>query len=475
MYHCNVRTLLALTLLGAAALASPPAHAAPPVPQGAAHAMQGTEALLRLADRLRRLVRTVSTRATTPSPRMPWRTTDPGAYAAALQRPRRGAVRPAAWPGRDLPSRLDLRRDTAALPLGPWIAELGTAAEPAAVIDRAALLPPEAAALKRALAGARARAAAGGLPTVPPMPGNDALEPGASDPVRVPALRARLAATDPVAAALRPTEPELFDEDLVAAVRRFQAAEALEADGRAGRMTFAALNRPAEATIRQLRVALDMRRAAAAPGPERRIEVNIPYQRLQVIEAGRVQLDMAVIVGKPARATPMLRVRLTSVMFNPPWGVPERNAREDLLPRFRSNPRAMMEKGFRVYGFAEGQRVEIDPDHHRLAFGEPGALPLCDPPGCGRCQCARPDQIRHPEHRGHLHARHARSWPVPPRRACLLLRLHPAGEADGVAGHRAAGRRRLGPRTGRPGAGEPADLGRRGAAVDPGAAALHRP
>ena len=89
--------------------------------------------------------------------------------------------------------------------------------------------------------------------------------------------------------------------------------------------------------------------------------MNIPHQRLQVIEAGRVQLDMAVIVGKPARATPMLRVRLTSVMFNPPWGVPERNAREDLLPRFRSNPRAMMEKGFRVYGFAEGQRVEIDP------------------------------------------------------------------------------------------------------------------
>ena len=49
------------------------------------------------------------------------------------------------------------------------------------------------------------------------------------------------------------------------------------------------------------------------------------------------------------------------MQFNPPWGVPERNAREDLLPRFRRDPRAMMEKGFRVYGFAEGQRVEIDP------------------------------------------------------------------------------------------------------------------
>ena len=209
MYHCNVRTLLALTLLGAAALAAPPAHAAPPAPQGVAHAMQGTEALQRLADRLRRLGEDGLDPRDYGIPTDALAHADPGAYRRRAARGRgRGAGRPAAGRVRDLPGRLDLRRDTAALPLGPWMAELGTAAEPAAVIDRAALLPPEAAALKRALASARARAAAGGLPTVPPMPGNDALEPGAYDPVRVPALRARLAATDPVAAALRPTEPE---------------------------------------------------------------------------------------------------------------------------------------------------------------------------------------------------------------------------------------------------------------------------
>jgi murein L,D-transpeptidase YcbB/YkuD len=79
------------------------------------------------------------------------------------------------------------------------------------------------------------------------------------------------------------------------------------------------------------------------------------------MDGDRVVLDMAVVVGRPGRATPMMRVRLNAVMFNPPWGVPERNAREDLLPRFRRDPRAMMEKGFRVYGMVDGQRVEIDP------------------------------------------------------------------------------------------------------------------
>jgi L,D-transpeptidase YcbB len=379
MYHCIVRTLLALAWLtapaAAALVAAPLAHASPPpgapalgvTPGGAAVAVPGPlasfEAQQRLAQRLQRLAEDGLEPRDYAIPPDALARTDPAGYAAAL---RHAAVAALAdllhGRVRELPNRPDIRRETASLPLAPWVAELAAAPEPAAVIERAALLPPGAAPLKRALAAARARVAAGGWPAVPPMPGVEALEPGMADAERVPALRARLAAADPaLAAAAAPEDPLVYDEALVAAVQRFQAGEGLEPDGRIGRMTFAALNRPAEVAVRQLRVALDMRRAAAPPGADRRIEVNIPYQRLQVIEAGRVVLEMAVIVGKPARPTPVMRVRLTSVMFNPPWGVPERNAREDLLPKFRANPRAMMEKGFRVYGFADGQRVELDP------------------------------------------------------------------------------------------------------------------
>jgi len=104
-----------------------------------------------------------------------------------------------------------------------------------------------------------------------------------------------------------------------------------------------------------------MRRGSLRPGPARRIEVNIPDYRLKVLEGDKVLLDMAVIVGNRARATPMLAVTMTTVQFNPPWGVPERNAREDLLPKFRRDPRAMIEKGFRVYQYIGGERVEVDP------------------------------------------------------------------------------------------------------------------
>jgi murein L,D-transpeptidase YcbB/YkuD len=176
----------------------------------------------------------------------------------------------------------------------------------------------------------------------------------------MPALRARLAAED-AALAAAPDLGALYDPALEAAVRRWQAANGVEVDGRVGRISLGLLNRPATERVNQIRVALDMRRAAAAEPAGRRIEVNIPSYHLSVLEEGREVLGMAVVVGRPDRQTPMLRVRMTAIQFNPPWGVPERNAREDLLPRFRRDPQAMMERGFRLFQVVAGERVEVDP------------------------------------------------------------------------------------------------------------------
>ena len=255
-----------------------------------------------------------------------------------------------------LPDRPDLRRDPARLDPARWQAEFLAHPEPAEVIERAALLPEGATALKAELARARALAARG----FETIPGTATIEPGSSDPVRIPALRARLMLEDAQLAAA-PDRGGLYDPALEAAVRRWQQANGLEVDGRVGRISLGLLNLPLSARVDQLRVALDMRRAAAPAGPERRIEVNIPDYRLQVLEEGREILGMAVIVGRRDRQTPMLRVRMTAIQFNPPWGVPERNAREDLLPRLRRNPQEVMERGFRIFQFVAGERVEVDP------------------------------------------------------------------------------------------------------------------
>jgi len=355
-----VKPILALTLIAAAGLIHP-AAAQPPVSAAVqAHAEASQEAVLRLAERLRRLEDDGLDPRFYDIPGVETAAGDPTAFRQAVFRAAQFALTDLLH-GRvgALPGRSDIRRDIDLVPLGPWMAELLASREPAAVIERASLLHPDARALRAELARLRALAAAGGTPTIPGNL-NTTLEPGATDPVRVPALRARLAVDMP-ALARGETGSPVYDTLLQDAVRRFQEAEGLEADARVGRLTWQALNRPVEQRIRQLRVALDMRRAAGPPPAERRIEVNIPFQRLQMLEGTREILAMNTVVGRPDRQTPMLNVRLTAVQFNPPWGVPVRNAREDLLPRFRANPDAMIARGFRLFQRVEGEVVEVDP------------------------------------------------------------------------------------------------------------------
>ena len=257
-----------------------------------------------------------------------------------------------------LPGRVDIRRDAPRANFPAWRERLFASADPSSVLDQAAALHPDAALIKAELARLRAIAARGGWPLIE---GNlvSTLEPDAQDAARVSQLRARLAVVDPEVLRGAAAESPFYDARLQAAVRRFQADEGLEADGRIGRLTWAALNTPVEAKIGQLRTALDMRRGLAAPA-DRRIEVNIPHFRLKLTDAGRVVQEMAVVVGRVDRQTPMLDVRLVAVQFNPPWGVPDRNAREDLLPRFRRDTGRMHAMGYRLYQRIDGELTEID-------------------------------------------------------------------------------------------------------------------
>ncbi|BDG72159.1 hypothetical protein Rmf_20880 [Roseomonas fluvialis] len=359
-YMYGMRAVLALPFLAFATLALPASGLVGPAQAQAVAAAASDAAVHRLAERLSRLAEDGLDPRWYAVPAADLAAADPARFRAETLRAAQAALTDLLL-GRAGPirGRVDLRRDTAAVPLGAWMAELASASDPATVIDRAADLPPDARALKAELARLRALAAAGGWPRIS---GNTrgTLEPGTMDAARVPQLRARLASIDPGLVEGPAANNPLYDDRLLAAVRLYQAAEGLEPDGRVGPITWDVLNTPIESRINQLRVALDMRRAQPAQPTERRIEVNIPHFRLHLLEGQRVVQDMAVIVGRRDRQTPMLNVRLTSVTFNPSWGAPERNAREDLLPRFRRDPAAMQAAGYRLFQRIDGEVVQVD-------------------------------------------------------------------------------------------------------------------
>lgn len=131
--------------------------------------------------------------------------------------------------------------------------------------------------------------------------------------------------------------PAGYDQTLVAAVKRFQAAQGLGADGVIGASTRDWLN--LSSAQRAGVLALNIQRLRLLPGKvSTGIMVNIPAYSLVYYLNGSEALASRVIVGRPDRKTPMMSSALNNVVVNPPWNVPPTLARNDILPKLRDDP-----------------------------------------------------------------------------------------------------------------------------------------
>lgn len=153
----------------------------------------------------------------------------------------------------------------------------------------------------------------------------------------------------------------LFDSKLSEAVKRFQVRHGLDGDGVIGKNTLNALNRSISARIMQVKLNLEKYRWLPENFGERYILVNIPSYELKLIEQGRIVLESPTIVGKnykeDFRPTPLLYSKITQIVINPDWYVPQKIAAKDILPRIKKNPNYPLKDKIKIYH--EGK--EIDP------------------------------------------------------------------------------------------------------------------
>ncbi|SMC16828.1 Murein L,D-transpeptidase YcbB/YkuD [Desulfacinum hydrothermale DSM 13146] len=191
---------------------------------------------------------------------------------------------------------------------------------------------------------------------VPPGP---TLHPGDRDP-RVVALRRRLAASGDLPDPSSP-DPALFDLDLAAAVRRFQARHGLETDALVGRRTLEALNVSAEERLHQMLINLERWRWLPRRWGDRSILVNTADFSLTAYEKGRPALTMRVIVGETATKTPVFSRDMRYLEINPYWNVPRSIATKELLPKIRKDPDYLQRNHFElVTGWSQDSPV-VDP------------------------------------------------------------------------------------------------------------------
>jgi murein L,D-transpeptidase YcbB/YkuD len=99
--------------------------------------------------------------------------------------------------------------------------------------------------------------------------------------------------------------------------------------------------------IRDIQLNLERWRWMGDPG-DRCILVNIPDYLLSVVEDGQVVLTMRVIVGKEHRETPMFSDRVTDIVLNPAWHIPDSIAAAEIAPHLLSDPDYLRRKGYEI-------------------------------------------------------------------------------------------------------------------------------
>ncbi len=193
----------------------------------------------------------------------------------------------------------------------------------------------------------------------PVLPEGPTLHPGQKDP-RVPILRRQLYQLGDYTSQPSKTS-DLYDAELVKAVRRFQERHGVGADGVVGKKTVEALNVSPRDRLLQMLANLERRRWLPRTWGERYVVVNTADYSLTAYEHGASVLKMKVIVGGSATSTPVFSEVMRYVELNPYWNVPKSIATEEMLPKIRRDPSYLQRHHYELLATSGDRTVRLDP------------------------------------------------------------------------------------------------------------------
>ncbi len=166
----------------------------------------------------------------------------------------------------------------------------------------------------------------GGWPAFKPGP---TIKPGDSN-AKVPAIAARLLAEGDLA---QPVTGDVYDDDLVAAMKIFQQRHGVPDDGVIGADTQDELQATAQDRARMIATNMERRRWLARVVAPERIDVNTAASILVYWKDDKPVHGALVINGRGNKATPSIEASFTTILADPPWNVPADIAKAEIFTK----------------------------------------------------------------------------------------------------------------------------------------------
>ena len=165
------------------------------------------------------------------------------------------------------------------------------------------------------------------------------------------ALRKRLKASGDYkeCSAQSAKQTTLFDSCLKKAVQKFQYRHGLTTDGVVGKGTRWTINKSVEKKIEMVLLNIDRIKWLPRESSNRYIVVNIPEYQLRYIENGKEIKKLKVIVGDTKHPTPIFSNKISYIVLNPYWKVPEGIVRREIVPSMLKNPNYIKKQGIEAH------------------------------------------------------------------------------------------------------------------------------
>ncbi len=179
------------------------------------------------------------------------------------------------------------------------------------------------------------------------------------------------------------TALNVYDEELMSAVRDFQANAGLVTDGIVGPNTLGALNGPAVDPVAEVIANMERWRWMPRDLGDFYVNVNVPEFMVRIVDDGVLSHETRVVVGQRTHRTPIFSDEIEHLIVNPFWYVPASIVSEEMMPILRSDPNYFNRNNFDVFVNWNGRTQQVNPvqvDWYRLT---PGQISMRQRPGDG--------------------------------------------------------------------------------------------